>query len=84
MAELEAPQSAEWAQISSGRARKMAEFIDAHLATSPFVAGPRFSIADITLHVALGFGKIVKFKPWEDLPNLAAWRERMAERPGLK
>jgi glutathione S-transferase len=84
MAELEKPQSAEWAQISSGRARKMAEFIDSHLATSPFVAGPRFSIADITLHVALGFGKIVKFKPWEDLPNLAAWRTRMADRPGLK
>jgi glutathione S-transferase len=84
MAELEKPQSAEWAQISSGRARKMAEFIDSHLAASPFVAGERFSIADITLHVALGFGRIVKFKPWEDLPNLAAWRTRMAERPGLK
>jgi glutathione S-transferase len=84
MAELEKPQSAEWAQISSGRARKMAEFIDSHLATSPFVAGPRFSIADITLHVALGFGKIVKFRPWEDLPHLADWRARMVERPGLK
>ena len=84
MAELEAPQSAEWAQISAGRARKMAEFIDSHLETSAYVAGERFSIADITLHVALGFGKIVKFKPWEDLPNLAAWRARMAERPGLK
>jgi glutathione S-transferase len=84
MAELEAPQSAEWAQISAGRARKMAEYIDSRLATSTYVAGERFSIADITLHVALGFGKIVKFKPWEDLPNLAAWRARMAERPGLK
>ncbi len=83
MAELEAPQSAEWAQISAGRARKMAEYIDSHLATSIYVAGERFSIADITLHVALGFGKIVKFKPWEDLPNLAAWRARMAARPGL-
>ena len=84
MAELESPQSAEWAEISSARARKMAVFIDTRLATSPYLAGPRFSIADITLHVALGFGKIVKFKPWEDLPNLAAWRARMAERPGLR
>lgn len=84
MAELEKPQSHEWAQVSAGRARKMAVFIDRRLAESPYVAGPRFTIADITLHVALGFGKIMKFKPWEELPSLAAWRTRMGERPGLK
>jgi glutathione S-transferase len=83
MAELEVPQSAEWAGIQSGRAQKMAAFIDERLASSPFVAGDRFTIADITLHVALGLGRIVKFKPWEELPNLAAWRERVSERPGL-
>ena len=31
----------------------------------------------------LGFGKIVKFKPWEEHANLAAWRERVSARPGL-
>jgi glutathione S-transferase len=84
MAELEKPQSAEWAEISAGRAQKMAEFIDQHLASNTYVAADRFSIADITLFVALGFGKIVKFKPWETMPNLAAWRERIGQRPGMK
>lgn len=84
MADLEKPQSAEWAEISSGRARRMADWFDGHLATSPYVAGDRFTIADITLHVALGFGRIVKFRPWDDRPHLAAWRERVLERPGLK
>ncbi|MBI1361423.1 MAG: glutathione S-transferase family protein [Alphaproteobacteria bacterium] len=84
MAELEKPQSAEWAEISSGRARKMAEFIDLHLKSTTYVAADRFSIADITLFVALGFGRIMKFKPWEDLPNLAHWRDRISERPGLQ
>lgn len=83
MAELEAPQSKEWAGISESRARKMAGWLDKHLATSPFVAGQRFTVADVTLHVALGFGRVMKFKPWEELPNLAAYRDRMLARPGL-
>jgi hypothetical protein len=31
----------------------------------------------------MGFGRLVKFKPWETLPALSAWRDRMASRPGL-
>lgn len=84
MAELEKPQSAEWAGISEGRARKAIAFFDNRLGEAEYVAGDRFTIADITLHVALGFGKIVKFKPWEEHANLAAWRERVSARPGLK
>ncbi|MEZ6030596.1 MAG: glutathione S-transferase [Hyphomonadaceae bacterium] len=83
MAELEKPQSAEWAAISEGRARKAVKFFDTRLSESPYLAGDRFTIADITLHVAMGFGKIVKFKPWEEHANLAAWRERVSVRPGL-
>lgn len=84
MAELEKPQSAEWAGISEGRARKAIAFFEKRLGEAAYVAGDRFTIADITLHVALGFGKIVKFKPWEEHANLAAWRERVSVRPGLK
>jgi glutathione S-transferase len=83
MAELESPQCKEWADICSGRAKQRIVFFDKRLSESQFVAGDRFTIADITLHVALGFGRIVKFKPWEELPHLAAWRERMLARPGL-
>lgn len=83
MAELEKPQSAEWAGISRDRATRMADFFDERLGQSPFVAGSRFTIADITLFVSLGFGRVMKFKPWETRANLAAWRDRMAERPGL-
>ncbi len=83
MAELEKPQSKEWAEICAGRAKKNIAFFDQHLATSLFVAGDRFTIADITLHVALGFGRIVKYRPWEEFTNIAAYRERMLARPGL-
>lgn len=84
MAELEKPQSAEWAGISEGRARRTAAFFDKRLGESPYVAGDRFTISDITLHVAMGFGKIVKFRPWEEHANIADWRERVSARAGLK
>jgi glutathione S-transferase len=84
MAELEKPQSKEWAEICSGRARQKIAFFDERLAASPFIAGDRFTIADITMHVALGFGRIMKYRPWEDHPNIAAYRERLLARPGLK
>jgi glutathione S-transferase len=83
MAELEKPQSTEWAEISQGRARKTAAWLDGRLGAAPYVAGDRFTIADITLHVACGFGRVVKFRPWEELSNLREWRERMLARPGL-
>lgn len=83
MAELEKPQNKEWAEICAGRAREKIVFFDQRLRETPFVAGDRFTIADITLHVALGFGRVMKFRPWEELPNLNTWRERMLGRPGL-
>lgn len=83
MAELEKPQSKEWADICSERVKRSAAYFDQHLGQSPYVAGNRFTIADITLHVALGFGRIVKFRPWEEHKNLADWRDRMMARPGL-
>jgi len=68
--------------VCETRARKVAAFFDKRLGESEFVAGDRFTIADITLHVTLGFGRLVKFKPWEEHANLNAWRERMTARPG--
>ncbi len=83
MAELEVPQVADWAQSCQGKVEKAADFFADRLSNSEFVAGDRFTIADITLHVGFGFGRIVKFKPWESRPALAAWRERIAAVPGM-
>jgi glutathione S-transferase len=48
---------------------------------SAYVAGDRFTNADITLFCALEFGRVMKFKPWETNPGLARWREEMLARP---
>ncbi len=80
---LENPQVDQWSKINEGRARKSAEFFDARLGESPFVAGDRFTIADITLFIGMGFGRVMKYEAWTDLPNLGRWMDWMSSRPAL-
>jgi len=46
-----------------------------------YVAGDRFSVADITAVVAVDFARIVKVKPGEQHPHLLKWRAKVGERP---
>jgi len=58
-------------------------YFDSVLATQPFAAGQHFSVADITLFVGLNFADFAKIELPADLPNLTAWRARMAQRPSM-
>jgi glutathione S-transferase len=77
------PQIPELAQRGLTRAQDFFVMLDAHLATSEFVAGDAFSIADITAVVGVDFARIVKVKPSEQHPNLQRWRAAMAQRPAM-
>ena len=73
---------ASWAADSQELAAQL-QLLDAHLARQPYLAGKEMSIADVA------FGPIVARCldfPIEgpDLPNLKAWRERIAARPAFK
>ena len=57
--------------------------LDERLGDCAFVAGDRFTIADIMAIVAVDFAKWVKREPGENLGNLRRWRETLAERPGV-
>ena len=70
----------------AGARAKLVELLDrmeSTLGQTAWLASERYTIADITLHVSLGFGRIMKYRPWEEHSHLAAWRERMLARPGL-
>jgi glutathione S-transferase len=86
LAPLEKPQIAEFGQAQGRKAREVAKWLDARLATQAFMAGDRFTIADITALCALDFAKgLMKFKPGDEgLAHLQAWRERIGERPGAR
>lgn len=62
--------------------RRFAKWLDSELAGRDFIAGDRFTIADITAFASIGFARVAKWKPDADeLPNLNAWRGRMLDRP---
>jgi glutathione S-transferase len=83
LAALEQPQFAEYGAAQGEKMRETARWLDGVLATQPFVAGQRFTIADITAFCALEFGRgLMKFRPGQEgLAHLQAWRDRIAERP---
>jgi glutathione S-transferase len=78
---LEPHQIAEWAELNRGRALRAMTVIDEALRERPFVAGDRFSIADILGLVALDFIKPARITIPENLVNLRRWRETLAARP---
>lgn len=83
LAFLEQPQMPEFGAAQAAKAREGAAWFDSVLAGQPFMAGDRFTIADITAFCALEFARgIVKFKPGEEgFAHLQAWRDRIADRP---
>lgn len=83
LAALEQPQFPEYGATQAEKMRDTARWLDGQLAHQPFIAGSRFTVADITAFCGLEFGRgLMKFKPGaEGMLNLQAWRDRIAERP---
>lgn len=83
LAVLEQPQFADFGASQGEKMRDTARWLDRMLANQPFVAGQRFTIADITAFCALEFARgLMKFRPSaEGMAHLQEWRDRIAERP---
>jgi glutathione S-transferase len=58
--------------------------MDAQLAQSEFVAGARYSIADITTLVSIDFARWVKLPVPEQCVHLRRWHEQVSARPSAK
>ena len=85
LAELEQPQFPEFGHAQGARVRESARWLDDTLAAQPWIAGERFTIADITAFCALEFAKLMKFNPGaEGFAALQAWRDRVAERESAR
>jgi len=59
-------------------------WLDAELARRPFVAGERYTIADITALVAVDFGRVVAIRISPDQKHLTRWHEAVSARPSAK
>jgi glutathione S-transferase len=80
------PEGANLAAVarSTAEANRAALLLDAHLASSSFVAGPEFTMGDIpvgaTMHRWLEIPSIER----PALPHVTAWRDRLSRRPGFR
>lgn len=86
LAVLEQPQFPDFGTAQAAKMREHAAWLDRLLASQPYMAGTRFTVADITAFCALEFARgLMKYKPGaEGLVNLQAWRDRIAERPSAQ
>jgi len=60
------------------------QWLDQQIGNKPFIAGDRFTIADITAEVAVDFGDFAGIKPDLSLRNLSRWHQSVSSRPSAK
>ncbi|HVS12650.1 MAG TPA: glutathione S-transferase [Thermoanaerobaculia bacterium] len=74
----------QWSEASRRQATKRMEWLDRELADREFVAGDRYTIADITALVGIDFGRVSKISIPEELADLSRWHEAVSSRPSAK
>ena len=72
-----------WGVVCADKAPKALGMFDDRLAQTEFLAGDQFSVADITLGVALDFARAVKVVELPDLPNIKRWQDGLNARPSF-
>jgi glutathione S-transferase len=80
---IEAYQNAEWGEKNRERALATMRYLEGVLSRQPYLAGDRFSIADITAFAGFAYADIAGIEMPAVLQNLKAWRARIAERPSV-
>lgn len=77
------PQIPELAERGRGRVEQFFRRLDDQLAGNEFVAGDRFSIADISAIVVVDFSAWIKLSVPEDAVHTRRWYESVSARPSV-
>jgi glutathione S-transferase len=81
MKALENPQIAAWGVANKPRVLEFLGLLDRELALRRYVAGDRFSVADITGLVALDLMKPAKLEVADELSHVRRWHADVSARP---
>jgi glutathione S-transferase len=84
MKELEVPQVPAYAEAMRPRAMWFLDLIDSELAKREFIAGERYTVADITTLVAVDFMKPGRMTIPENLTNVKRWYAAVSARPSAR
>jgi glutathione S-transferase len=74
----------EYGKEAGINATKFLNVLERRLGESGFIAGNKFSIADITALCAIDFGRVVKIGLAEEQVNLKRWYQQVTSRPSTK
>ena len=74
----------EWGAACKKRAIQQMAWLDGELADRPFVAGDRYTIADITLLIGIDFGRVSEIRIDPEHKNLTRWYGEVSSRPSAK
>lgn len=78
------PQVPEYGAVSKKHATARLAWLDEVLAERPFIAGDRYTIADITALIGIDFGRVTDIRIGPDQKNLQRWYEAVSSRPSAK
>jgi len=78
------PQVAEWGTVCRKQALEQLAWLDGEMADRPFVAGDRYTIADITLLIGVDFGRVSDIRIDPEPKNLTRWYGEVSSRPSAR
>jgi glutathione S-transferase len=78
------PQVAEWGEVNRKWAVGRLSWLDNLLNDREFIAGSRYTIADITALCGVDFGKVSDIRIQAEQKNLARWHAAVSSRPSAK
>lgn len=78
------PQVADWGEVCRQAAFERLDWLDSELANREFIAGDRYTIADITALAAVDFGRACDIRMKPEQKNLQRWHQAVSSRPSAK
>ena len=78
------PQVPEYGEVCKAAAIKRLEWLDQELAGREFIAGDRYTIADITAVVGIDFGRVTGIRILPEQKHLQRWHAQVSARPSAK
>ncbi len=81
--DIEKNQCEPWGKLQRERAVDGMRYLDKVLADQPYIAGDRFSVADITAFAGLAFADFANIAVPNDCTNLKTWHRKVAQRPSI-
>jgi glutathione S-transferase len=84
MAQMEVPQVPAWAEANKPRVMDFLTLLDSELKDRRYIAGDRYTVADITGMISVDFLKPAKLAVPDSLGSLKRWHAEVSARPSAQ